>query len=89
MSQSSTAPTAAHLEDVGLTQIWTKFLGVIRNHSPADSLPPPRPTFTLVVLGSIAVLQFDKTPEGNIKNAHDALWWAFTTIATVGYGVWY
>ncbi len=40
----------------------------------------------LVVFGSIAVLQFESTPEANIKTAQDALWWAFVTITTVGYG---
>jgi len=40
----------------------------------------------LVCLSSIAVLQFESVPAANIKTAEDALWWAMTTITTVGYG---
>jgi len=37
--------------------------------------------------GSIAVLHFETAnPDGNIRNAGDALWWAFATVTTVGYG---
>ena len=40
----------------------------------------------MIIFGSIAILQVENTPEGNIKTAGDALWWAFVTITTVGYG---
>jgi voltage-gated potassium channel len=41
----------------------------------------------LIVFGSMAVLQFEADQVGaNIKTAEDALWWAVTTITTVGYG---
>jgi voltage-gated potassium channel len=40
----------------------------------------------LIIFCSIAVLQFETTPEANIKTAEDAVWWALTTITTVGYG---
>jgi voltage-gated potassium channel len=43
-------------------------------------------TFVIVVFASIAVLSFENVPESNIKTAPDALWWAFVTVATVGYG---
>jgi voltage-gated potassium channel len=40
----------------------------------------------LVLFASIAILQFEDLPDSNIKSAEDALWWAFVTITTVGYG---
>jgi voltage-gated potassium channel len=40
----------------------------------------------LMVFASIAMLQFETVPEANIKGGGDALWWAFVTITTVGYG---
>ena len=40
----------------------------------------------LVVFSSIAILQFETTADANIKTPEDALWWAFVTITTVGYG---
>jgi len=40
----------------------------------------------LVVMASIAILQFETSPDANIKTPEDALWWAIVTITTVGYG---
>ncbi len=40
----------------------------------------------LVLFSSISILQFETGPESNIRTPQDALWWAFTTITTVGYG---
>ena len=47
--------------------------------------------FFLIILllefGSIAVLSAEKSnPAANIKDANDAIWWVYMTIATVGYG---
>jgi voltage-gated potassium channel len=40
----------------------------------------------MVLFSSIAILQFETAPRSNIHTPQDALWWAFTTITTVGYG---
>ncbi len=40
-----------------------------------------------VIFSAIAVLQFEAQAENaNIKTPQDALWWAYVTITTVGYG---
>lgn len=41
---------------------------------------------SLMVFAAIAVLNFEDSPESNIKNISDAVWWAFVTMTTVGYG---
>ena len=38
---------------------------------------------------SIAILHFEDVEEGNIRAPSDALWWAMTTVTTVGYGDFY
>ncbi|MDF2153283.1 potassium channel family protein [Vibrio sp. CAU 1672] len=41
----------------------------------------------LITLGSSMMLFIEgKNPEANIQTGADALWWAFVTISTVGYG---
>ena len=43
-------------------------------------------TFVLLISSSIAILNVETTPDANIQTASDALWWAISTITTVGYG---
>jgi voltage-gated potassium channel len=43
----------------------------------------------LLIFSSISILKAEDVPEGNIKTAGDALWWAFGTITTIGYGDFY
>ncbi len=42
--------------------------------------------FLLIIFSSIAILQVEDSPDSNIKTAEDALWWAYVTTTTVGYG---
>jgi voltage-gated potassium channel len=43
-------------------------------------------SFMLVVFSAMAMLQFETSPDANIKTPVDAFWWAYATITTVGYG---
>ncbi len=43
-------------------------------------------SLVLAIFASIAILNLETAPDSNIKTASDALWWAATTITTVGYG---
>ncbi|CAN5393883.1 potassium channel family protein [soil metagenome] len=40
----------------------------------------------MVIFSAIAILQVEDDPNSNIKSAEDAIWWAYVTITTVGYG---
>jgi voltage-gated potassium channel len=40
----------------------------------------------MIMFSSIAILQVEDDPSSNIKTAEDAIWWAYVTITTVGYG---
>lgn len=40
----------------------------------------------MLLFSSIAILQAETAVNSNIRSAEDALWWAFVTITTVGYG---
>lgn len=40
----------------------------------------------MVIFSSIAILQVETDANSNIKTAGDAIWWAYVTITTVGYG---
>ncbi|MDX2119661.1 MAG: ion transporter [Gemmatimonadota bacterium] len=40
----------------------------------------------VLIFSSAAILQFETGPTANIRGPEDAIWWAFSTITTVGYG---
>ncbi len=40
----------------------------------------------MIIFSAVAMLQVEKDPASNIKTAEDAIWWAYVTITTVGYG---
>ena len=42
--------------------------------------------FVAMVCGAVSVLNLESGSEANIETASDAMWWAFVTITTVGYG---
>jgi len=43
----------------------------------------------IVFASSIAILHFEDIEGGNIRTGHDAMWWAASTVSTVGYGDFY
>jgi len=43
-------------------------------------------SFSMIIFASLAVLSLEADKGGNIHTAGDALWWAVSTISTVGYG---
>lgn len=66
----------------------TKLLAtvVLRRRAESTALAAVLVSLLLLFFSAAAVLQFETTASGNIKTAADALWWAFVTITTVGYG---
>jgi voltage-gated potassium channel len=66
------------------TKILIQYL--FRNRSRGTLATAVLVSLLMMIFSSIAMLNFEKAPNSNIKDSEDALWWAFTTITTVGYG---
>ena len=43
-------------------------------------------SLTMIIFSSVAILNVETDKDSNSKTGEDALWWAMTTITTVGYG---
>jgi voltage-gated potassium channel len=72
------------LRRIGMRNIWHSFL-----ESRAQSALLSIIFLTIVVLecaGIFVLVTERNAPESNIKTASDALWWAYVTVTTVGYG---
>jgi voltage-gated potassium channel len=59
---------------------------ILRRRAESAFLAAALLALLLIVFASIGVLSFETAPDSNIKTAGDAIWWAVTTITTVGYG---
>jgi voltage-gated potassium channel len=59
---------------------------VVRRRVQSAFLAASLVAILLVIFSSIAVLMVETAPESNIKSAEDAVWWAVSTVTTVGYG---
>ena len=78
------ARLARLLRALRATRLLTK--AILRQRTQSTSLAAVMLAFLLMVACSTAILQFEKDTDSKIKTAEDAIWWAFTTITTVGYG---
>lgn len=72
------------LRGVRSAKILAEFL--LRRRAQGAFLAASLVSIMLIVISALAILHFENDPASNIKTAEDALWWAMTTITTVGYG---
>jgi voltage-gated potassium channel len=72
------------LRGIRSTKVLTQF--ILQRRAEGAFLAATLLSLLLIMISSIAVLQFETSPEANIKSPEDALWWSIVTITTVGYG---
>jgi voltage-gated potassium channel len=72
------------LRGLRAARLFTTF--IVEKRTESGLLSAVLVVIVLVLLSSLAILQFEAGAEGNIQTAGDALWWSLTSITTVGYG---
>ena len=72
------------LRGVRSTRLLAEF--VLRRRAQGAFLAASLLSLLLIVVGSIAILEFEDVKGANIVSADDAVWWAMVTLTTVGYG---
>lgn len=73
------------LRGVRATKIVAEF--ILERRAESAFMAAALVSLLLMVFASAAILEFEPHADGsNIKDAADAIWWAFVTITTVGYG---
>jgi voltage-gated potassium channel len=72
------------LRAIRATQLLADF--IVKKRAQNGLLAVSLLAIILITFCSIAVLVIESRAKGNIASPGDALWWAFTTITTVGYG---
>jgi len=71
------------LRGVRATKLLASFIPGRRAEGAALSPAPISPLS--LIFSSVAIIQFEDVPEAGKMGPADALWWAFVTMATVGY----
>lgn len=59
---------------------------VMKHRAQSTVLVSALAALILTVTCSVAILRFEDGQDSNIRTGGDAIWWAFATITTVGYG---
>jgi voltage-gated potassium channel len=72
------------IRGIKATKVLAQF--IINSRAESAFLAVSLVSLLLIVVASLAILQFEGAPGSNISSAGDAAWWALETITTVGYG---
>lgn len=72
------------LRGIRAARVLSQF--IVERRTQSSLLAATLLSIVLVAVSAIAVLHFEVPIAGNIKTGEDAIWWAMSTITTVGYG---